>query len=50
MKYSKVLFITVITLLYSCSNQNGEVGYPESPCDINEQGFHITENGNNAGN
>ena len=49
MKYLKYLFIAAITLLYSCSDQNGEGGIAENPCDINEQGFHITENGNNAG-
>ncbi|WP_422091558.1 hypothetical protein [Tenacibaculum ovolyticum] len=39
----KYLTLLLVLALYSCSNQNGGGGYPDNPCNIDEQGCYITE-------
>ena len=44
----KYLTLLLVLALYSCSNQNGEGGYPDNPCNIDEQGCYITQSSTNT--
>lgn len=49
MKTLKYFTFLLVLFLYNCSNQNGENGYPNNPCDVEEQGVSITQTyGNNT--
>jgi len=50
MKTFKNLALITLLFLYSCSTQNSEGGYPDNPCDIDEQGVNLVLHSGTNGN